>query len=178
MKWKKFETGPSNLLLRNFSSAPVLQPAILSRHNMNGNGQQQAPSRGMATTTISPLASGVTVTHAGDTLTRQQTQTNKYVTRPQTPVTLNANPQSKPNFALTTMTLPAQRRRRDRLNDEDDAKFTVQPPPTVVAYPSSHDQHAFWQSSLPRLVRHLPAPQQQVRDSSTLASLSPSSLNA
>lgn len=109
---------------------------------------------------LSPLASGVTVTQASDTLLRSsvrqqansQHSSTKYVTRPQTPVTPNHNN----NFTLTTMTLPAQSSSRRK---SENTKFSIQPPPSLHVVPQPQPDPASWQSStLPRLVQHLPAP--------------------
>ena len=160
------------------SAAPSTLPGV-NGNNKTTNGlihqHASVPEKSKSMMPLSPLANGVTVTnqmqsqsHAQDTLSRS----TKYVTRPQTPVTQKTLVMStarsdiipypsthhQPNMNHQTMTLPHRSQQRTRTGYTDD-KFAIQPPPTF-AY---NDNVTTWHASLPRLIRHIPAPQVRVQ---------------
>ena len=173
----KSSVAPLTLPRLNVPSTPT--PAVHNSNN-NSNGGIHHNEKNKSSMPLSPLANGcVTVTNQlqpnlGDVLsTTRQTMQTKYVTRPQTPVTpktfamnLTSHHPGQPGHQrlphCQTMTLPGRGTRSStRTNSQHfmtDEKFSIQPPPTF-AYPD-HNSDAWHSSTLPRLVRHLPATSQ------------------
>lgn len=157
----------------------MVSPSTLPSKPVNGLLHQHASGteKSKSMMPLSPLANGsVTVTNqmqsqsfAQDTLSRP----TKYVTRPQTPVKpktfalsvahlsqTNPKPMTyqQPNMNHHTMTLPNRSNHRSRTSCNNTAgdKFAIQPQPTF-AY--NDNDVTTWHASLPRLIRHIPAPQ-------------------